>query len=194
LYLAPAKPLPKKTNGGKILGTISQIVTEHLERTLVLIKPDGVRRGIAMEVLSRFERVGLKIVGLKMIHVDRTFAENHYTYEDIAVRHGEAIRNQLLDFITESPVVAAVIEGIKVVETVRKLCGSTEPTASPPGTIRGDYSHHGYAFCNSVERAVRNVIHASASVEEAGREVALWFPSSEIFEYRRSDQEEHLYS
>lgn len=169
------------------------IVAAHLERTLVLIKPDGVRRGIAMEVLSRFERVGLKIVGLKMIQVDRAFAEKHYTYEDIAVRHGEDIRNQLLDYIIEGPVIATVIEGIKAVETVRKLCGSTEPTKAAPGTIRGDYCHHGYLFCNAAQKAVRNVIHASASLEEAEREVALWFPQSEIFGYRRSDQEEHQY-
>ena len=171
----------------------SQLVAEHLERTLLLIKPDAVRRGIAMEVLSRFERAGLKIVGLKMVQVDRAFAEKHYTYEDIVVRHGEAIRNQLLDYITEGPVVVAVVEGIKAVEIVRKLCGTTEPTASAPGTIRGDYCHHGFAFSRAVEQSIRNVIHASASIEEAETEIALWFTASECFDYRRSDQQEHQY-
>ena len=171
----------------------SQLVAEHLERTLLLIKPDAVRRGIAMEVLSRFERAGLKIVGLKMVQVGRAFAEKHYTYEDIAVRHGEAIRNQLLDYITEGPVVVAVVEGIKAVEIVRKLCGTTEPTASAPGTIRGDYCHHGFAFSRAVEQSIRNVIHASASIEEAETEIALWFTASECFDYRRSDQQEHQY-
>lgn len=171
----------------------SQFVAEHLERTLLLIKPDAVRRGLAMEVLSRFERAGLKIVGLKMVKVDRAFAEKHYTYEDIAVRHGEAVRNQLLDYIIEDPVVAAVVEGIKAVETVRKLCGATEPTAAAPGTIRGDYCHHGFEFSRAAGQAIRNIIHASASVEEAETEIALWFTASECFDYRRSDQQEHQY-
>jgi len=166
---------------------------KNIERTLVLIKPDGVNRGLSMEILSRFEKVGLKIVGLKFTHVERTFAEKHYTYEDIAVRHGEEIRNQLLDYITEGPVVAAVIEGVKAVETVRKLCGSTEPTAAAPGTIRGDYCHHGYDFCNAVGKAVRNVVHASASPEEGQQEVNLWFSESEIVNYERSDESEHRY-
>ena len=170
-----------------------QILLSHLERTLVIIKPDGVFRGISMKVLSRFERAGLKLVGLKLIKIDREFAQKHYTYEDIAVRHGDNIRNQLLDFITEGPVIAALIQGIKAVETVRKICGSTEPVKAAPGTIRGDYCHHSYSFCNDANRSIRNVIHASASLEEAAREVKLWFNDSEIFDYHRSDQEEHQF-
>jgi nucleoside-diphosphate kinase len=145
------------------------------------------------EIIRRLEATGLKIVALKMVQVDRPFAERHYTYEDIAARHGEAIRNQLLDYITEGPVVAAAFEGIASVATIRKLCGSTEPTKSAPGTIRGDFCHHGYAFCNEVGQSIRNLVHASATVEEAKAEVALWFNHNEFISYRRSDQEEHLY-
>jgi len=172
---------------------ISSIVSSQLERCLVLVKPDGVRRGLVGEILQRIEKSGLKLVALRMRQVDRKFAEKHYTHEDIGVRHGEAIRNQLLEYITEGPVVAAVFEGVACVATVRKLCGSTEPTKAPPGTIRGDFCHHGYAFCNEVGQAIRNLVHASATVEEAQKEVALWFADNEICSYRRSDQSEHLY-
>jgi nucleoside-diphosphate kinase len=165
----------------------------HIERTLVLIKPDGLRRGISTEILSRFERVGLKIIGLKMIHVERKFAERHYTHEDITVRHGEAIRNQLLDYITEGPVIAAVLEGVASVKVVRKLCGSTEPASAPPGTIRGDYCHQTYDLSNEVGKAIYNVIHASASPEEGIKESELWFSASELVQYRRSDETEHRY-
>jgi nucleoside-diphosphate kinase len=166
---------------------------EHIERALVLIKPDGLRRGISMNILSRFERVGLKIIGLKMVHVNREFAEKHYTHEDITVRHGEAIRNQLLDYITEGPVIAAVLEGVASVKVIRKLCGSTEPATASPGTIRGDYCHQSYALSNDVGKAIYNVIHASATTEEGVKESELWFSPSELVEYRRSDEAEHRY-
>lgn len=169
-----------------------EIARKHLERSLVLIKPDGVRRGLTGEILRRLERPGLKIIAMKLIHVDRAFAERHYTYEDIAVRHGEQIRNQLLDYITEGPVVAAVFEGIAAVGTIRKICGSTEPAAAPPGTIRADFCHHGYAFCNDTRQAVRNVVHSSASLEEARTEIALWFDEGEMCTYRRCDAAEHI--
>ncbi|HEV7398376.1 MAG TPA: nucleoside-diphosphate kinase [Pyrinomonadaceae bacterium] len=171
-----------------------EVIEKHLQKCLVLIKPDGVRRGLAGEVLKRLEVTGLKIVALKMVQVDRSFAEKHYTYEDIGVRHGEAIRNQLLDYITEGPVIAAVLEGVACVPTIRKICGSTEPSSSPAGTIRGDFCHQNYDFCNDAERSIRNLIHASATAEEALREVRLWFADQEFFSYRRSDQSEHLYA
>lgn len=172
---------------------LSQVVMKHIERSLVLVKPDGVRRGLGSEVLKRIELTGLKMIALKMVRVDSAFAEKHYTYEDIATRHGEKIRNQLLEYITEGPVIAVAFEGISCVATIRKLCGNTEPTQSPPGTIRGDFCHHGYALCNEVGKAIRNIVHASASVAEAEKEIALWFTKDEVCTYRRSDQEEHLF-
>jgi nucleoside-diphosphate kinase len=173
---------------------LQQTVNKHLERCLVLVKPDGVRRGLSGEILRRLEVTGLKVVALKMIKVDRNFAEKHYTYEDIAVRHGEAIRNQLLEYITEGPVIAAVFEGVACVATIRKICGKTEPSSSPAGTIRGDFCHQNYEFCNDVGQSIRNLVHASATVEEAKNEVSLWFGEQDFYSYRRSDQEEHLYA
>ena len=175
------------------MNSTQEIVEKHIERSLLLIKPDGVRRGLTGEILRRIENTGLKFVALKMVHIDHNMAEKHYTYEDVGVRHGEAIRNQLLDYITEGPVVAAVIEGIGCVPVIRKLCGSTEPAKSAPGTIRGDFCHHNYAFCNDAKQSVRNVVHASATVEEARNEIALWFQPSEFVHYQRADQRDHLF-
>jgi len=164
-----------------------------LQRTLVLVKPDGVRRGLTGEILMRLQRAGLKLVALKMIQIDRDFAGRHYTYEDIGARWGDDVRNRLLDFITEGPVVAAAFQGVSCIEVVRKLCGSTEPRAAAPGTIRGDFSHHSYEYCAAAESAVRNVIHASANEEDAQRELALWFSNEEIVaNYKTSDEMEHL--
>ena len=174
------------------MSSIEESVEKHLERSLVIVKPDGVRRSLTGEVLKRIEATGIKLVALKMVRIDRAFAEKHYTHEDIGVRHGEEIREQLLRYITEGPVVAGVFEGIGCVSVIRKLCGSTEPAKSAPGTIRGDFCHHSYAFCNDIKESVRNVVHSSASVEEARTEVALWFQPGEIFNYRRSDQQEQL--
>jgi nucleoside-diphosphate kinase len=165
-----------------------------LERTLVIIKPDGVRRALVGEILLRLERAGLKLIGLKLTTVDKPFAERHYRKEDIAARHGERIWLQLLDYITEGPVVAAAIEGSSAVAVVRKLCGSTEPKQAAPGTIRGDFSHHGYDLADAAEMAVRNVIHASATAEEGEAEVSLWFTEDELSVYSRSDDSDHFFN
>lgn len=161
---------------------ISESLAKHAERTLVLIKPDAVARGIGMEVLARFERAGLRIIGLKLAQANQELAEKHYTYEDIAVRHGEKVRQLLLEYITQGPVIAAVVQGISAVSVVRKLSGDTEPKKSPPGTIRGDYAHASYGFCDDAGIAVRNIIHASSAVEDAEREIHLWFTSDELYE------------
>jgi nucleoside-diphosphate kinase len=165
-----------------------------IERTLIIIKPDGVRRGLTGPVLERFERAGLKVIALKMIKVDREFAEKHYTYEDIAVRHGEAVREQLLVYITEGPVVAVVLEGVACVDVARKIVGVTDPQKAFPGTIRGDYCHHGIKYCKAHNKAVRNVIHASATLPEAQTEIVLWFSEGELVSYQRSDENEHQYA
>ena len=162
------------------------------ERTLILIKPDGVRRALSGKIIARLERAGLKLIALKMLQADRTTAEKHYTYEDISVRHGDHIRQILLNYITEGPIIAAVFEGVSAVEVVRKIAGSTEPLKSAPGTIRGDYCHHSYKHCESKKTTIKNVIHASASPNEAVMEVAVWFDEKELNSYRRSDECEHF--
>ena len=154
-----------------------------LERTLVLIKPDGVQRGIVGQIISRFETAGLKIVGLKLVQVDEEFAKKHYT-EDITVRRGEKVRNMMVDMISSSPVVAIALEGVESVELVRKMVGSTEPKMAAPGTIRGDYAHVSYNYANAKDIGVKNVIHASSDIEDAKKEMALWFSDSELCQYR----------
>ena len=163
-----------------------------METTLCLIKPDGVRRGLVGEILMRFERMGLKITALKLLTADADLAGLHYTYEDIAVRHGEAVRKALIDFITSGPVVAFAVQGISAVENVRKLCGATEPLKAAPGTIRGDYAHHTFAATKPIGESVRNLIHASADAADAARELGLWFVPTDYATYRRADQNEHF--
>jgi nucleoside-diphosphate kinase len=153
-----------------------------IERTLVLVKPDGVQRSLVGEVIKRFENVGLKIVGLKMRWIDQKFAEKHYT-DDIAKRRGEKVRKNLMSLITMGPVVAIVLEGINAVEVVRKLCGTTEPSSALPGTIRGDYAHVNYAYADKADQAIRNIVHASGNLEEAKSEIKLWFKDDELHSY-----------
>ncbi|AHH06528.1 Nucleoside diphosphate kinase [Borrelia duttonii CR2A] len=164
-----------------------------IQKTLCIVKPDGVRRGLIGNVVSRFERVGLKIVAAKMVLVDRKMAEEHYLYDDIAARHGESVWKSLINFLMSSPVFAFVIEGVESVEVVRKFCGSTEPKMSVPGTIRGDFSYHSFNYANAKNFAVYNVIHSSASLIDANREIPIWFTKDEIFTYKRDDEFEHYY-
>ena len=154
-----------------------------IEKTLVLIKPDGVQRGLIGRILARFEDVGLKIIGMKMVWIDKEFAKQHYT-EDITIRRGEKVRNLLLDFIVEGPVVALCIEGINAIENVRKMVGSTEPKAALPGTIRGDFSHVSFAYADTKSQAIKNLIHASADAKDAAVEVKLWFTARELHTYK----------
>lgn len=152
-----------------------------IEKTLVLIKPDGVQRGLSGEIIKRFENVGLKIVGMKMLWVDKDFGAIHY--EDVKRRRGEKVFYGLLSLITMGPVIAMVLEGVDAVDIVRKMTGPTEPKAAAPGTIRGDYAHVSFAYSDIVGEAVRNVVHSSGSKEEAKIEVALWFKDNEIHDY-----------
>lgn len=161
-----------------------------IQQTLVLVKPDGVARGLIGETIKRFEQRGLKIVALKLVKIDNNLAKKHYT-EDIAERHGEKVRDLLLDFITESPVVAMIIEGVNAIENVRKLVGTTESKEALPGTIRGDFSHVSFSYADKKEMAVKNIIHASANETDAKNETALWFSIDEIFDYKRAG-DEHL--
>jgi len=152
-----------------------------IEQTLILVKPDGVQRGLTGEILKRFETVGLKIVAMKMVWIDEAFAAKHYS--DVKERRGQKVFDLLLSLITMGPVVAVVLEGIDTVEIVRKMCGTTEPKSAAPGTIRGDFAHVSFAYSDKVEQAVRNVIHASGNSAEAKQEIALWFKTEEIHEY-----------
>jgi nucleoside-diphosphate kinase len=162
-----------------------------IQQTLVLIKPDGVARGLVGEVIRRFEQRGLKIVALKLTNVTRDLAQNHYT-DDIAKRRGEHVRTRLLEFITSGPIVAMIVEGVDAIENVRKLCGATESKAALPGTIRGDYSHVSYSHANTKEIAVKNIIHASSDEKDASYETKLWFSIDEIHDYKRTDDEHVL--
>jgi len=154
-----------------------------IDRTLVLLKTDAVQRGVMGEIISRFERAGMKVVGAKMFWCDKEFAMKHYT-EDITRRRGEVVRRRLLDMITQGPVMALCLEGVEVVEVVRKMVGGTEPKTALPGTIRGDYAHISFAHADAKDLGLPNLIHASANVEEAKQEVALWFTSKELHSYK----------
>ena len=149
-----------------------------IQKTLVLIKPDGVQRALVGEILQRFEKVGLKIVAMKMLHVDKEFSKKHYA------EHIEKPFYQGLEtMITMSPVVAMVLEGVEAIELVRKMSGATEPKSAAPGTIRGDYSHVSYGYADNKGIGIKNVIHASANEEDAEKEVSLWFSENEIYNY-----------
>ncbi len=158
-------------------------MSDKLQRTLVLLKPDAINRGIVGEILQRFERVGAKMVGLKMLVSEKDTAMKHYT-EDLAKRRGEKVRNIMIEMITSGPIIAIVFEGIEIVEIVRKLVGSTEPKASAPGTIRGDFSHVSFGYADAKQIPVMNLIHASALPEEAESEIAVWFKPEELVSHR----------
>lgn len=158
---------------------------ETLERTLVLLKPDALDRGLVGEILQRFERVGLKIAGMKMLIPTHEHASQHYT-EDLAIRRGEHVRTLMIDMLVSGPIVALVLEGIEAVEQVRKMIGSTEPKTSAPGTIRGDYSHVSFKHVDKHNSKLFNLIHGSASLEEAQTEISVWFDESELVEHEPS--------
>ncbi|MEK7515215.1 MAG: nucleoside-diphosphate kinase [Patescibacteria group bacterium] len=154
-----------------------------LERTLVLLKPDALDCGIVGEVITRFERVGLKMVGVKMLVSEKDTAEKHYT-EDLAKRRGEAIRNLMISMLTSGPIIALALEGVDAIEVVRKMIGSTEPKAAAPGTIRGDYTHVSYRYADSKGMGIFNLIHASDSPENADAELRVWFKPEELVSHK----------
>ena len=155
-----------------------------IQRTLILFKPDAVQRGIVGEILTRFERVGLKIVGTKMIFPNKEHYHKHYEgIGKMVTRRGEKAFDMALEFMTQGPVIAMVFEGVEAVELVRKLVGGTEPKSALPGTIRGDYSHMSFGYADKHNVGVPNLIHASGSVEEAKQEIEHWFSNYEIYDY-----------
>ena len=178
------------------------------QQSLVLIKPDGIRRCIIGRIISRLEETGLKICAMKMIWADETLAKNHYRLDENWAKNvftktkttsekegkpfpykdylefGKLIQSWNMNFLREGPVVAMVIEGPHAVEIIRKLVGATEPRQALPGTIRGDFaSIESYAVANAKERVIKNLIHASDSEENGKREITLWFSPKEIHSY-----------
>lgn len=188
-----------------------------MEQTLVIFKPDSVQRGLVGEIISRFERVGLKIVGMKMLMVSREQADKHYpasrtefidgmggktleNYEKLGIdamkefgtkdphEIGLKIREWLVTMITEAPVITMVLEGPHAVELVRKMVGHTLPLSSAPGTIRGDYSYDSSYLANTGGRPIKNLLHASGNVEEAKFEVDLWYKKEDLMTYARVEE------
>jgi nucleoside-diphosphate kinase len=190
----------------------------HKQQTFVMIKPDGVQRNLIGEIISRFERAGLKLVALKMTVPDRERLATHYSKSDEwyeskgqkavdnmtkrgivptkpAIEYGKDIVRALLDFMSAGPAVQMIWEGNKAMDIVKKLVGGTEPMTSDIGTIRGDYTLDSYDKANEDNRAVRNLIHSTDPAdgeEEALREIAIWFDKAEIINYRHV-QEAILY-
>lgn len=188
-----------------------------MEQTLIILKPDAVTRGLIGEIVQRFEKVGLKIVAAKFIRIDEKMAGKHYpadresflrgmgektleNYKKVGadpvkllgtsdtLEIGKMIREWLIKYITSGPVMSFILEGPHAVELVRKLCGHTLPLISPPGTIRGDLAFDSSYLANTGKRAIKNLIHASGSLEEAKYEIPLWFTPSEIFKYDRVEE------
>ena len=184
-------------------------MSEHSkERTLVIIKPDGVQRSLIGEVVRRHEQVGLKLVGLKMLVPEEKHVEEHYTLDPAwRTTTGEntiksyrkngltppsedpleitaKILESLKKYMTSGPVIVMVWQGAHAVELVRKLVGGTEPLTSDVGTIRGDYVLDSYSMADSDGRAIRNIVHASGSVDEANNEIKHWFDDNELIRYR----------
>jgi len=186
------------------------------ERTLVVIKPDGIQRSLIGEIIKRYERLGLKLVGIKMLVPTVEMVEKHYTLDPewrritgekrvkAAKDKGEVLETEdpyeitavilenLKKYMTSGPVVAMVWQGAHAVEIVRKMTGGTEPRSTDIGTIRGDFVLDSYAMSDSDGRAIRNLIHASGSVKEAQDEIKHWFEDNELLDYRLV-QEQILY-
>jgi nucleoside-diphosphate kinase len=156
-----------------------------VQKTLVIFKPDAVQRGIVGEILTRFERVGLKIVATKMIAPSKEHYHKHY--EEIGkmiTRRGEHAFGVTLNMMIQGPVIAMVFEGVEAVALVRKLVGPTEPKTAEAGTIRGDFSHMSFGYADDAEKGIPNLIHASGDEDEAEQEIAHWFAENELYEYQ----------
>ena len=191
--------------------------TKLHERSLVILKPDAVQRGLIGELISRFERKGLKLTAMKMIHPTKEMAKKHYdqpesammtlgnrtleTYAEKGVTHWSSdpmeiardIQKKLINYLSAGPIVARVIEGAHAIAHVRKIRGSTNPLAADMGTITADYTIDSYFVADIDVRAIRNLVHASGTVEEAETEIKLWFKEDEIMDYELAI-EQILYS
>ena len=178
----------------------------HQERTFVILKPDTIQRSLTGDVISRFERAGLKMTGMKLVFATEELLQKHYNKDDEwfqkkgegvvkdmeaqgmpvekePIEYGRDIIRTVVRYMTEAPVLAMVLQGSNAVGVVTKLVGTTEPTSADVGTIRGDYTVDSYAHATLEDRAVKNLIHCSDCVEEAERELALWFTEDEVHDY-----------
>jgi len=183
----------------------------HQERTFVILKPDTVQRSLIGEVIKRFERTGLKFVAMKMFVAGKEDLLTHYNKDDAwfekkgnriiedlkshnlpiekdAMAYGKEIIDTIVTYMTAAPVIAMVLEGNQAVAVVTKLVGTTEPSSSDVGTLRGDYTVDSYGHSSYEKRAVRNLIHCSESPEEAEREISIWFNESEIMNYTTAQE------
>ena len=187
------------------------------ERTLILLKPDAVARGLVGEIIARFEKAGLKIVGMKMVHPTEEKAAGHYAGPDEWIRGmgqktldsfeefgmdadevlgtsdtleiGQMVLSWLIRYISSGPVVAMVLEGVHAIKAVRKMVGFTIPSRAEPGTIRGDLTIDSNTISSLEKRSTKNLIHASGDPEEAAQEIAFWFDPEELFDYKRGGEE-----
>jgi len=187
------------------------------EKTVLLIKPDGVKRGLIGEIISRVEKRGLKVIALNMIWATKEQIDEHYpkdenwitrlgdktkaTYERYGLdikkelgttdskKIGEMVRNWLIDFMTSGPLVKMIVKGVHAIDMIRKLCGNTMPALAEMGTIRGDFSVDSAAAANRAKRSVHNIVHASETPEEAEHEMNFWFSPEEIHDYKRAEDD-----
>lgn len=185
-----------------------------MERTLVILKPDAVQRQIVGEIISRFERAGLKLVGMKMLEATYEMAKKHYPdslipivgektkkdwdaygveYTESVEEIGKMIVEATRNFLIKTPVIAIVLEGGHSVEVVRKMVGTTGPKDSLPGTIRGDYAHLSLGRASMLKRGAANIIHASGNSKEAKEEIDHWFNKTELFTYN-TVHDEHTHA
>lgn len=156
-----------------------------MERTLIVLKPDAIQRAITGEIITRFERAGLKIIGMKMIAPDKEHFHSHYEgISKLISRWGNEIYDITLSQMTEGPVIAIALEGVSAVTHVRKMVGTLDPMESAPGTIRGDFTHVTRTFTNDRGGTLPNIIHASGDPKEAIEEIKLWFNKDEIYDYQ----------
>jgi nucleoside-diphosphate kinase len=187
------------------------------EKTVVLIKPDGVKRGLVGEIISRIEKRGLKIISLEMIQATRKQIDDHYpkgnkwikrlgektlnnykTYgadikeelgTDDPEKIGEMVRDWLLDYLSSGPMVKIIVKGIHAISMVRKLVGKSIPGEAEMGTVRGDFSVDDATAANKDKRSIRNILHASEDREEAEHEMKFWFAAEDIFDYKRAEDD-----
>ncbi len=156
-----------------------------MERTLIILKPDSVQRGIVGEVITRFEKAGFKIIAIKMLEPDYDHYYQHYeTIGTLKTRKGDEVFENQLSTMQEGPVIALVLEGVDAIETVRKMVGATEPKSALPGTIRGDYAHVSYGAAANTGKGINNIVHASADKSEADKEISHWFTGDELHNYQ----------
>ena len=188
-----------------------------IERSLVLIKPDGVQRGLTGEIISRFEKTGLKLIAIKLTFPSKELAEKHYpkwreefligigqktleNYQELGIdvkenmgtedpkKIGLIVREWLIEYLTSGPVVAMIWQGPSAISLIRKLSGHTLPLKAQPGTVRGDFAFDSSALANLQKRAIKNLLHASGSKEEAEYEIPLWFTPEEIVTYQKVEE------